>query len=315
MKWSRPTSLLNFIYGLKIRKASQMRLFKFILLFLFVSSCTLYETNFSDEVPPSTRNLASIPSKEAHIVFDLDWTLVTPLKQGSEKPFLHTGRVFVVEGHPYLLKEGMVAILEASLLKGMKVSFFSGGKRSRNISLLKMIKLSNGKSLFDVAYKVLSFSDLSEVSPDPQLRFSERYKKDLSKIHPELENIIFIEDIPHFAKGQGQRQTAWLGETTFPKLDGKTIKESQDYWKSFNVEDRYLPQSIEQDWWQRRKAFLLAYEIEKANRDNFDTQEILDSLIKENFNEATAPSEIHNILMESKFYKDFLKARPCPKLF
>ncbi len=115
-----------------------MRLFKFILLFFIVSSCTLYETRFSSEVPTSSRNLASIPSKEAHIVFDLDWTLVTPLKVGSEKPFIHTGHVFVVEGHPYLLKEGMIAILEASLQKVMNVSFFSGGKRSRNINLLKI---------------------------------------------------------------------------------------------------------------------------------------------------------------------------------
>lgn len=253
----------------------------------------------------------SSEKKTLHLVLDIDWTLVTPLKPGGHLPFINSEMLFEVEGHFYLLKDGMRELIELAVDKGYLVSFFSGGKKARNVALLKKIKIGSGESLFSLSKKVLSFQDLTEVSTDINLRFSERYKKDMSKIHKKLDEVILVEDIPHFGKGQALRQTAWLGETTFPRIKGKTIKESQDYWRGYDVDERFLPQSQEQDWWEKRKVFLLIKELEEGNTD---TQAILNSINDRGFSERVPPKNISQYLMNSSRYQEFLKRAPCPKL-
>lgn len=283
-----------------------MRILASILIclgLLFSSSCGHFTTDQKSARYPSGNE------SPLHLVFDIDWTLVTPLKQGSHTAFTHSENLFEVNGHYYLLKDGMRELIELAKEKGISVSFFSGGKKSRNVALLKKIKLSNGEDLYSLAHKVLSFEDLTEVNPDPRLRFSERFKKDMSKVHSDIEKVILLEDIPHFGKGQGLRQTAWLGETTFPRLQGKTLEESQNYWKKFDVENKFLPQSLRQDWWEKRKVFLLIKELEAGNRD---TQSILDNLMDKGFSENTPPNSIGKYLIESETYKKFLKRGPCP---
>ncbi|MCR9206485.1 MAG: hypothetical protein NXH75_18020, partial [Halobacteriovoraceae bacterium] len=235
----------------------------------------------------------------------------TPLKPGSHLPFKNSRRLFKVDGHHYLLKEGMKELIELAVERGISISFFSGGKKERNVALLKKIRLESGESLFSLSKKILSFQDLTEVSTDINLHFSERYKKDIKKVHENLDEVILLEDIPHFGKGQSLRQTAWLGETTFPRIRGKTIEESQNYWRKFDVEERFLPQSIEQDWWQKRKVFLLIKELEEGNTD---TQAILNSINDWGFSEKRAPKNISEYFLESSRYQDFLRRAPCPKL-
>lgn len=59
--------------------------------------------------------------------------------------------LFKVEGVDYRIADGVEDLVEN---KKVSVSFFSGGKKSRNVELLKKIILpKSGKTLFDVAYK------------------------------------------------------------------------------------------------------------------------------------------------------------------
>jgi hypothetical protein len=151
-----------------------------------------------------------------HIVFDLDWTLVSPLKEG-EAP--NATQVLDVRGERYRLHDGVVDLL--AKLKdhpNIEISFFSGGPRERNIALLSEIKLpgANGESALDIAYKVLSFDDLTDLSAQVPVgaRFSERYKKDLRKVSTDLKNIVMIEDNHWFALGEEQAANVkWLGKT------------------------------------------------------------------------------------------------------
>lgn len=268
-------------------------------IFICIGSCT-----------HGSRKVASQDSP-LHLVIDIDWTLVLPLKEGSEGRFKADPLYLEIQGKPYLIREGMIEVISIAHKRGIKISFYSGGKRDRNINLLSQINIPTGESLLDLGYKVLSFDDLVEVSKDPQLRFSERLKKDLSKVDRDISKVILLEDIPHFAKGDGVKQTLWLGETRFPVIPEMSLEESSKVLRELGVKERYLPSSSIEDWWSKRKAFLLAAELEREPRD---AQSILINLERMGFKDNIPTTEGLESIEKSPSYIRFLKSLPCPRL-
>ncbi len=153
----------------------------------------------------------SAAQAQIDIVFDIDWTLVYQVDESMK----NRPRVYSAQGEYYRLSDGAEEVI-ASLSQDprFRVSFFSGGGHARNKELLKQIKLPlKNKTAFDVAYKVLSKEDLAIVSRDKSLRFSERYKKDLTLVNKDLNKVILVDDLKHFTPSGQEDNVLWVGET------------------------------------------------------------------------------------------------------
>lgn len=174
---------------------------------------------------------------QVDIVFDIDWTLVSQVDGLGYT----NSRIYKSLGDYYRLTDGAQEIIEDLLEdKRVRISFYSGGSEARNLDLLSKIKLSNGESLLDVSYKVLSRKHLVEVSTDTNLRFSEQLKKDLTLINKDLSNIVLIDDIKEFTPLNQRQNVIWTGKTyayqeAFTQLHGDHFAKSEFAWLS----DRY----------------------------------------------------------------------------
>src|SRR3989339_69897 len=138
----------------------------------------------------------SVVAKEDEIidiVFDLDWTLVCELEDGSHAH----GNILDISRKKYRIAnwaEEMLVLLASR--PNVRLSFYSGGDQIRNLEILKEIILPEKNiSVFDLAYKILSKDDMDEVSQEKTLRFSQRYKKNAAKINSNLNNVIIIDDV------------------------------------------------------------------------------------------------------------------------
>jgi hypothetical protein len=144
------------------------------------------------------------------VVFDLDWTLVYPL---SERPQMME-EILEVEGKYYRLTDwSKEVLLQLHRKPDVRVSFFSGGESSRNLELLKKIRLNDELSALDIAYKVLSKNDLTTVNEDPSLAFTQRFKKDLTLINADLSRVVLVDDSREFVLPDQKKNQLWLGET------------------------------------------------------------------------------------------------------
>jgi hypothetical protein len=148
-----------------------------------------------------------LPEESAHwkhVIFDIDHTLfdlnVTPQNQwqyieassprpGTEElePIIH-----------YRLLD-LVAELTQKIIEhpNAKISFVSGGPYVRNLELLKKTKLPilNGKSLYDIAYRIQSNHDLIlDPSADEHADFSIQYQKPYDSVTQHLNRSIRIDD-------------------------------------------------------------------------------------------------------------------------
>jgi len=164
------------------------------------------------------RSPASFSNEIQHVVFDIDWTIVAE----TETPHLFpVNRVVSVEGKYYVKYEGLESLIEKLISHPqIKVSFFSGGKKSRNEDLLKKIKLKDGRSLFSVAHKILSSEDLVPMpNTTPEMKFSERFKKDLTKVSEDLEQVLMFDDTSKFVlpgKAKQEDQVFHIGLSYLP---------------------------------------------------------------------------------------------------
>ncbi len=225
------------------------------LIILFISSCQ--SLNRIERFPSSIKG-----PEERHIVFDIDWTVVANYEPEFSKVI--KSEVITIGEESYVVNDGLRELVEYLLERGIKVSFFSGGDKVRNEALLKKIRLKNGKSLFEIANAIKSKNDLTAISGlSDQARFSEKFKKDLTKITGNLENVILIEDNPNFYLNEEQkRNLLWLGKTYkhFDQyLDVKKAKQLA------NVKDlEYIPSTFD-EWLVARKKFVLVKKnIEEA---------------------------------------------------
>jgi len=140
------------------------------------------------------------------VVKDLDWTLFYNIPDPRLVP---PGELLVFEGEKglefYRASDHLPEFIEALLrLPGMKISFFSGGGRERNEALLRRIRLSDGRTALDVAERVFSKPDLTQVSNDESLRFPQRYKKRPQDLFENIDmtRMVLFDDHPEFADGE-----------------------------------------------------------------------------------------------------------------
>ena len=161
-----------------------------IIAFFLISSCS--------SINNQHQHSRAISSTQDYIdiVFDLDWTLVYSEKNVSNE----VSAIDIGDGYKYVLSDNALEIIKKLYrTPGVRISFYSGASKDRNIKLLENILFdpNTGENLRDIAYKVLSFDDLVEVDPRAT-KFAQHYKKDLSKISNNLDNIILIDDSKDF---------------------------------------------------------------------------------------------------------------------
>lgn len=145
------------------------------------------------------------------MIFDIDWTIVYPLKGDVVVDNIN---VIMADGEPYRLTTWTQEVLHRLSQKpDLRISFYSGGNATRNAELLKAIILPDGKSAYDIAYKILNKEDLVVVSTDPTLPFTKRFNKDVSKVQPDLRRVIHVDDSFKFTLPGQERNQVWLGET------------------------------------------------------------------------------------------------------
>ncbi|RPJ69789.1 MAG: hypothetical protein EHM20_16065 [Alphaproteobacteria bacterium] len=188
-----------------------------------------------------------------HVVFDIDWTITSEVDAS-----LKGKRIIEVEGKKYFVHDGLEDFIENLLSKkNIKISFFSGGSKSRNHDLLKKIKIEDGRSLEDVAYKILNRDDLTIVEGSkPTDKFVQRYKKDLRKISSDLDNLIMFDDAEHFVLSTAQEEHVLVTGKGFHHFD------------SFNdakvATGDYVPRTYAEWSFARKKLYILNGAFENA---------------------------------------------------
>lgn len=103
-----------------------------------------------------------------HLILDIDWTTFYSVESDAEAR-KRDPQVRTVEGQSYRYTDALPEVIEALLLKhpDLKISFFSGGERSRNEALLSQVHLSDGRSLRDIAYRIFSKEHLLTIPRPP----------------------------------------------------------------------------------------------------------------------------------------------------
>lgn len=207
-------------------------------LFLLLSSCAGWQRG------PSSAS--GQQAKIKHVVFDIDWTIsaeVKPEKRGR--------RIVEIEGKKYFIHDGVEEFIENLLRhEDVKISFFSGGGIGRNHALLASIKLSDGRTLKDIAFKILNREDLTPVlNIPPTEKFYKRYKKDLTRISPDLDQLIMIDDTREFVLNAKQEEhVVYLG---------KTFEHFETFKEASVAAGEYVPRT-ESEWsFARKKMFIL----------------------------------------------------------
>ncbi len=143
--------------------------------------------------------VASLAAAPIDLIFDIDWTAFYTVQEGERD-----SSTVEVEGKLYRATDHFTDTIEW-LLKShpeVRISFFSGGERSRNETLLSMIHLSDGRSLKDISFQIFSKEHLFVASTDEKLKFAERYKKSVIELIPDWnpQRSILIDDQVAFAK-------------------------------------------------------------------------------------------------------------------
>lgn len=152
--------------------------------------------------------------KIKHIVFDLDGTLVESL--GYNVP----GDIVLDSGEAYHLFANARELVEKVWRQGLQVHFYSGGPNSRNIDLLSKLKISTGQSFADISTSILGQSDLTDLGEEIKgENFTDRYRKDLTKIG-ELDELVIFEDNKYFPLNKVQRKRV----LELPIHDGGALK-------------------------------------------------------------------------------------------
>ncbi|MDD4974068.1 MAG: hypothetical protein PHY93_06935 [Bacteriovorax sp.] len=191
-----------------------------------------------------------------HVVFDIDWTITSEVK-----PDFEGQRIIIVEGKKYFVHEGVEKLVEELLQKKeINISFFSGGSFARNHSLLSQIKLGDGRTLEDIAYKILNKEDLTKVEGALDSdKFFLRYKKDLSKITDDLNNLIMIDDTDHFVLNSKQEEHVLFL--------GKTFQHFEKFSDAKIASGDYVPRSVGEWSFAQKKLLILSGAFNEAYLD------------------------------------------------
>ncbi|OFZ26961.1 MAG: hypothetical protein A2381_20260 [Bdellovibrionales bacterium RIFOXYB1_FULL_37_110] len=249
----------------------------------------------------------SVVAKEDEIidiVFDLDWTLVCELEDGSHAH----GNILDISRKKYRIAnwaEEMLVLLASR--PNVRLSFYSGGDQIRNLEILKEIILPEKNiSVFDLAYKILSKDDMDEVSQEKTLRFSQRYKKNAAKINSNLNNVIIIDDVSDFTLASQKQNLLWLGPT-FNHYDSYELVKKA---RKLDPTNKYIPKNQAQ-WKLNQDRLLVIYGIldealEKTQKNGTPFVQNVQTIAKKYKLDHTAyNSEITKVI---KKYKLMLKS-------
>lgn len=231
-----------------------MRMLTIYILLSLLLSCSL-----SERKPSSLDKTSPID-----IILDLDWTLI---KQVDSSTVLKDPRKYVFyEGEVYRVKDGARELLE-SLAKreNIRISFFSGGGEFRNHSVLKQIKVLD-KTAHEISYKILSKKDLTVVSNDESLSFTDRFKKDLRLVNEDLSKVVLIDDDKRFLiSDEYLENLLWLG---------KTYSQYEEYSEIPSGRTVYDPKTYEQWFFDRNKLFMVRDILDES----LDNEDFLNSM-------------------------------------
>jgi hypothetical protein len=129
-------------------------------------------------------------TKPIDIVFDLDDTLIRWIRPGEKVPTALLPLSGEINGYRYRILDGAPEIVQhyVNLAKsqGARVSFFSLGDEDRNLKVLKLFKLPNGQTAFEIAYKILSDKDA--------VTLNGLHLKDLTLVNPDLSRVFLVDD-------------------------------------------------------------------------------------------------------------------------
>lgn len=156
-----------------------------------------------------------------HVVFDLDGTLISPASDATPDD---DPRQFVeAAGERYRIQDFAPEVLAALRDAGYKISFFSGGEKTRNHAVVahlqKLVMDRTGRAL--VPFKVLSRDDLTPVFGRPDsARFRERFRKDLQRIDFPGD-VVIVDDLPQMIMPGQERNVVAISP------DSKTVRERQ----------------------------------------------------------------------------------------
>ncbi len=211
-----------------------------LFLFSFLISCS--------QIARKPAEIADVK----HLVLDIDWTIVTEVKDPLMK-VNPASRLIEVGGVKYFINEGLEELIEEALSHpDIRLSFYSGGKRERNFELLSRIKLKNGKSLKDVAINIFSGEELvrNEMAPE-KASFSQRLKKDLTLISKNLKDIIMLDDTPDFVLDTLEKQS----DSVF--FIGKAFEYFDSFEDIKGKSGEYVPESYTAWLLNRKKLYIL----------------------------------------------------------
>lgn len=225
---------------------------------------------------------ATAAERTLDVVLDLDWT--TFYEVPCNGPYATIGILASTDGgRTKCHRPSDWAVPLVQMLRDVKIrpSFYSGGNKERNLTLLQSVTLPSPdrRSLWDLAYKVLNFDpktggDLVDQFPDGNApagcKFWQRYKKDLRKVTAPRnpKDAILVDDIEHFVVAGQDVNAFWLGETYNYYA---TWEEAQLARKKAEKEGRqddliYIP-STEAKWWlERNKLAWVAQVIHQARQ-------------------------------------------------
>jgi hypothetical protein len=222
---------------------------KYFLFFILLSACADW-----------SRTPSSV-GKTRHIVFDIDYTIVSEIKADASSN-KKLKRIIEIEGKKYFVHDGVEELIQNLLNReNVKISFFSGGSTSRNHALLSAIKLNDGRTLENVAFKILNKDDLTVVKGiQTDAKFSEKYKKDLTKISHVLDELIMFDDTEHFVLNRKQEDhVVYLG---------KTFEHFETFKEASLAAGEYVPRT-ESEWsFARKKLFIVGGAVDSAFKES-----------------------------------------------
>jgi hypothetical protein len=217
--------------------------------------------------------LAGIP---VDLVVDIDLTIVALVSDKANSDLLGgpSENIVTVGEERYRVFEGVKDrfaewVREKQAAGQVRLHFFSGGTEVRNENLLKNIKMKDGTSLWDLCEgRAFGRTSMTPTGLGPLHRTRDRYKKDLTKINPDISDVIIVDDIKEFVADGQRGHVLWLGE-------------------DFPFPDRYhgkpLPRSVNSDL-KAREYYKYDWIIEKLDRalkERIRTGRSMSSLIQE----------------------------------
>ncbi len=238
-----------------------------------------------------------------HVVLDIDWTLVSSVKEGQS---LKGRRIIRVGAENYIVNDWVEPLVSLLIQKGVNVSFYSGGKHDRNVNLLEKLHVFPNQSLSfrKVAHRILSFRDLKEIAPSKDA-FTERYKKDLIKV-TRSPHVILVDDSKNFALQRGKM--LWLMDTY---ISFSSFAEAQSYALRHPESAQYIPPNSIEFELERNKFILIAgilsEAIEMAKEGKVSLPEAIHLL---SYNERGQRRPRHSHFYKERWQRGFREISP-----